>query len=116
MLIKKNGRPVRTMQNTQQGGVGELLLHDITTPESLPKNLRVLSIITLKTGEAVGHHTHHGESEIYHCLSGEGLAFDMGQEVMITPGDTVVTPNGEAHGIRNTGLDDLVVLAVVVHE
>ena len=113
MLITKSGRPIRRLKNVQ-GGSGEITLHDLATPETLPANLRVLSYITLKPGESVGNHRHQDETEIYHCIEGEGLVQVCSVETEIRPGDTVVIPPGGLHGIRNTGLIDLTVLAVVV--
>ncbi len=115
MLITESGRPVRRLRNVQ-GGSGEITLHDLATPETLPKNIRVLSYITLKPGESVGDHHHTGEAELYHCISGEGLVSDGGEETVMAPGDTVVLPAGRMHGLKNNGLSDLVVLALVVRD
>ena len=115
MLIKQSARPVRTMKNVMDGN-GELTLHDLTTPETLPDNLRVLCVISLKPGEAVGHHTHTVETEVYHCLKGEGVVHDNGKDVLVYPGDTVVAPSGTVHGIKNTSLSDFELLAIVVHD
>ena len=115
MLIKASGRPIRTLKNVR-GGNEEVKLHDLTTPETLPKNLRILSYVTLKPGESVGNHHHADETEIYHCMSGEGQVLDGTDMDEISPGDTVVLPAGTEHSITNAGLSDLVVLAVVVKE
>lgn len=112
MLIRESGRPVRRLKNVR-GGSGEITLHDLATPETLPKTLRVLAYITLKPGESIGDHRHESEAEVYHCIRGEGLVADGGETDEITPGDTVVLPAGTMHGLRNTGLSDLEVLAVV---
>jgi|APSaa5957512622_1039677.scaffolds.fasta_scaffold92041_1 quercetin dioxygenase-like cupin family protein len=115
MLVKSNGRPMRIMKSVK-GGIGEVMLHDITTPETLPKNMRVLTYVTLKTGESVGKHIHDDESELYHCIDGEGTVVIDGRKFNINQGDTVITSSGQEHSIKNTGLSDLVVLAVVVHD
>ncbi len=115
MLITASGRPVRTVKNVR-GGNGELTMHDLATPETLPKSLRILSFLTLKPGESVGDHSHTDEAEVYHCIRGEGWIRDGKEEVAVAPGDTVVVPAGTTHGIKNMGLEDLVVLALVVHD
>jgi len=115
MLIKASGRPIRTLKNVR-GGNQEVKLHDLATPETLPQNLRILSYVTLKPGESVGNHHHVDETEIYHCIRGEGQVLDGTELVEISPGDTVVLPAGTEHGIINTEISDLVVLAVVVRE
>ncbi|MEX1307772.1 MAG: cupin domain-containing protein [Eubacteriales bacterium] len=115
MLIKEGGRPVRRLKNVQ-GGSGEITLHDLATPETLPKNIRVLSYITLKPGESVGEHRHASEAEVYHCIQGEGQVLDGDERIEVSPGDTVVLPSGTLHGLKNMGLSDLVILAVVVRD
>ncbi len=115
MLITASGRPIRMVKNVR-GGDGELQMHDLATPETLPKNIRILSFLTLKPGESVGYHSHADEDEVYHCISGQGWVRDGSEEVEMAPGDTVVLPAGTMHGMKNLGLEDLVVLALVVHD
>ena len=115
MLITKSGRPIRRLKNVQ-GGSGEITLHDLATPETLPKNIRVLSYITLRPGESVGDHHHGSEAEVYHCIQGEGQVRDGDGRIEVAPGDTVVLPAGTLHGLRNMGLSDLVILALVVRD
>jgi mannose-6-phosphate isomerase-like protein (cupin superfamily) len=46
-------------------------------------------------------------------LSGSGLFTDDGIECEATPGDMLLTLQGHRHGLRNTGNEPLVFLAIV---
>lgn len=58
-------------------------------------------------------HTHAGQDKVYHVLSGEGCFLLEDREIEMEPGLMLVAPEGVAHGIRNTGPDRLIVLAVL---
>ena len=58
-------------------------------------------------------HAHEGMDKVYHVLQGSGaFLLEDGEEPM-TEGTMLVAPDGVPHGIRNTGDDRLVVLAVL---
>ena len=59
-------------------------------------------------------HVHEGESETYYFLSGEGLYSDNGTEISVSGGDVTFTPDGEGHGIKNTGPEDLHFMVLIV--
>lgn len=73
---------------------------------------RVLTL-TLPVGASIGLHTHTGNCEIIHVLSGSGICRDDGVEVPLAAGMTHYCPEGHSHGIRNTGAEPLVLLAVL---
>jgi mannose-6-phosphate isomerase-like protein (cupin superfamily) len=58
-------------------------------------------------------HAHAGTDKVYHVLAGRGLVLLAGREVPVEPGVMLVAPEGVPHGIRNTGSERLVVLAVL---
>jgi mannose-6-phosphate isomerase-like protein (cupin superfamily) len=58
-------------------------------------------------------HAHRGIDKVYHVLAGSGLFLLEGREVPMAPGVMLVAPDGVPHGIRNTGRERLVVLAVL---
>jgi mannose-6-phosphate isomerase-like protein (cupin superfamily) len=58
-------------------------------------------------------HTHEGQDKVYHVLSGSGrFVLDDG-ELDMDAGAMLIAPEGVAHGIRNTGAERLVVLAIL---
>lgn len=58
-------------------------------------------------------HAHGGLDKVYHVLAGSGLFLLEGREVEMEPGVMLVAPEGVSHGIRNTGGERLVVLAIL---
>jgi mannose-6-phosphate isomerase-like protein (cupin superfamily) len=51
--------------------------------------------------------------KVYHVLAGEGLFLLEGRELPMAAGTMLVAPQGVPHGIRNTGRERLLVLAVL---
>ena len=51
--------------------------------------------------------------KMYYVLEGEGLFLLEGRELPATAGDLLVAPEGVPHGVRNTGLARLLLLAVL---
>lgn len=67
----------------------------------------------LEPGASIGMHIHETGSEIVYVIQGTGRAnFDGGEEIL-RPGVCHYCPKGHAHGIRNDGMEDLVIFAAV---
>jgi quercetin dioxygenase-like cupin family protein len=58
-------------------------------------------------------HAHPGTDKVYHVLAGRGLFLLEGRDAPMEPGVMLIAPDGVPHGIRNTGAERLVVLAVL---
>ncbi len=58
-------------------------------------------------------HSHAGMDKLYHVLSGQGLFLLEHREIEMQAGTLLVAPEGVPHGIRNTGTERLLVLAVL---
>ncbi|MGH0037256.1 MAG: cupin domain-containing protein [Myxococcota bacterium] len=58
-------------------------------------------------------HAHEGMDKVYQVLEGTGLFLLEERELPMAPGDMLVAPEGVPHGIRNTGAERLVVLAIL---
>jgi mannose-6-phosphate isomerase-like protein (cupin superfamily) len=58
-------------------------------------------------------HAHAGQDKVYSVVSGRGVCLLEGREVALEPGVLLVAPEGVPHGIRNTGAQRLVVLAIL---
>jgi mannose-6-phosphate isomerase-like protein (cupin superfamily) len=58
-------------------------------------------------------HAHAGTDKVYYVLAGEGLFLLDGRELPMRGGGMLVAPAGVPHGIRNTGAERLVVLAIL---
>jgi mannose-6-phosphate isomerase-like protein (cupin superfamily) len=58
-------------------------------------------------------HAHAGMDKVYHVVSGRGVFVLEGRELPMEAGVLLVAPQGVPHGIRNTGGERLVVLAIL---
>jgi mannose-6-phosphate isomerase-like protein (cupin superfamily) len=58
-------------------------------------------------------HDHAGMDKMYYVLEGRGLFLLEGRELSMEAGDMLIAPEGVPHGVRNTGRERLLVLAVI---
>jgi mannose-6-phosphate isomerase-like protein (cupin superfamily) len=66
-----------------------------------------------EAGQEHGLHAHEGMDKVYQVLEGSGLLLLEGRELPLESGMMAVAPDGVPHGIRNTGSERLVVLAIL---
>jgi mannose-6-phosphate isomerase-like protein (cupin superfamily) len=64
----------------------------------------------LKPGQDQRIHTHDESDKIYVVMRGAGLFHIGGEERELDSGQAVIARPGEAHGVRNNGQQDLVLL------
>lgn len=115
-MIFKTGNMERERRESFAGGSGGgYCTHSLPPTAQIPgTRFRQVSRIELDPRAAVGDHLHAGNEEIYWILSGSGVFRDDGVDVPAHPGDMLLTLKGHRHGLRNTGTEPLVFLAVVV--
>ena len=70
--------------------------------------------VILPAGAAVDVHSHHGETETYYILTGQGVYDDNGSTCEVGPGDVTFCDDGGSHGLKNTGDTDMECLAVII--
>lgn len=58
-------------------------------------------------------HTHEGMDKVYYVVAGRGRFVLEGRELDMEAGMMLVAPEGVGHGIRNTGVERMVVLAIL---
>jgi quercetin dioxygenase-like cupin family protein len=58
-------------------------------------------------------HAHSGMDKVYHVLAGRGVFLLEGREEPMSAGTLLIAPAEVPHGIRNTGTDRLLVLAIL---
>ena len=63
----------------------------------------------LKPGSGIGYHEQK-EDEIYYVLSGHGAMTVDGKTFDVGPGTAVLTRPGSSHGLKQQGMEDLVML------
>lgn len=114
MIIKKENMP-REERSAWRGGEGAPVITHLC-PEGRPANWRFMALVDFKPGESIGEHAHSGEHELYYILKGEATVIDNGEPVIVRAGDAIVTGNGASHSIKNTGTEELSMLAIVVND
>ena len=91
-----------------KGGVGEAHVRT-----AVADGMGRILTLTLPAGSSIGLHTHTGNCEIIHVLSGCGVCHDDGMDVPLTAGMTHYCPEGHTHSIVNTGGTELKLLGVL---
>lgn len=97
-----------------RGGDGHVIIAHVLEKEQLGEHAKMYAQVTLEPGCGIGYHEHHGESEIYYILSGEGCYDDNGEKRCVKAGDVTVTPDGRGHALTNTGTENLVLMALIL--
>ena len=96
------------------GGAGHVLMEALLNEEERGEHCRIFSQVTIEPGCELGYHEHHGETEWFHILSGEGEFCDNGTWQPVRAGDVTVTPDGCGHALRNTGSVPLEFVALIL--
>ena len=73
----------------------------------------LVGLNAFEPGQAHELHAHQGMDKMYHVLEGDGVFLLEGRDLPMHAGDLLIAPDGVPHGIRNTGTDRLLVLAVL---
>lgn len=113
MIQRAEAMEVEVRQQ-MRGGNGPVEIRHILKQNQFRAKCRMFSKLVIKPGCSVGMHRHDDEEEVYYILEGEGVVDDNGVKQQIKTGDVMLTGNGEAHSIENTGNTDLVMMAVVL--
>ena len=58
-------------------------------------------------------HAHAGMDKVYQVLTGRGIFLLETEEIAMEPGVMLVAPEGVPHGVRNTGDERLVLMAIL---
>ena len=98
------------------GGNGHVIIKEILDAEQLNGKCGLYAQVTLEPGCSLGYHEHHGESETYYILQGQGEYNDNGTIRTVVPGDRTFTPSGFSHGMANNGDTDLVFMALIIYD
>lgn len=73
----------------------------------------LVGLNAFEPGQEHALHAHAGMDKVYHVLAGSGLFLLEGRELPMRAGEMLVAPEGVPHGIRNTGDERLLVLAIL---
>jgi len=73
----------------------------------------LVGLNAFEPGQEHALHSHAGMDKVYHVIAGQGLFLLESAEVPVEPGMVMTAPEGVPHGLRNTGNERLLVLAVL---
>ncbi len=98
------------------GGVGRMKLEKLLGAAEMKDKCGLFARVTLHPGDVLGYHEHHGNSECYFILSGEGEYNDNGVKRRVKAGEVTWTPDGSGHGLSNAdGKTDCVFMALIIN-
>lgn len=93
--------------------------HAIYSPNKMGKSTifrseRIMvGLNAFEPGQEHATHTHEGIDKVYHVLAGRGLFLLGDEQIPMETGLMLIAPSGVPHGIRNTGGERLLVLAIL---
>jgi mannose-6-phosphate isomerase-like protein (cupin superfamily) len=93
--------------------------HAVFNPEKMGKatifrsDRIMVGLNAFEPGQEHALHAHAGLDKVYQVVSGRGVFLLEQQEIAMEPGTMLVAPEGVPHGIRNTGSERLVVVAIL---
>jgi len=93
--------------------------HAVFAPEKMGKSTlfrsdrMLVGLNAFEPGQQHDLHAHQGMDKMYHVLEGSGLFLLEDREIPMRAGLLLMAPEGVPHGIRNTGGERLLVLAVL---
>lgn len=102
--------------NRMCDGKGYVVIQHIVDEEKVNPHCGLYAKVILEQGCSVGYHEHHGESETYYILSGEGEYNDNGVIRKVKAGDVTHTPSGYGHELINTGMQNLEFMALILKD
>lgn len=102
------------LRENMRGGQGTITIKHLFKQEELTGKARLVAEITIPPGGSIGFHQHEQEEEIYYIISGEGKVLDQDETKIVGPGDAILTGGGKGHSVENTGIQPLVMLAVIL--
>ena len=116
-MIRRSGDRKIDLRDQVRGGDGVTIQQNVLNDEAeLNGKGRTYAHIVLKPGCSMGYHEHHGETECYYILKGEAEYNDNGKMTKLWKGDVSFTDDGEGHGIKNNGAEDLEFMALILYK
>lgn len=112
-MTTKEERIVERIEGAS-GGTGIMKKEPLIDREQMGEHCGLFGQVILEPGAELGYHEHHQETETYYILSGEGIYVDNGEEVPAKAKDVFFCKDGDGHGLKNTGTEDLVFIALIL--
>ncbi len=102
-----------TVNYNKAGGYGHVDIEHLLSDEQKNGKTKMFARVIIPAGCSLGYHEHHGESETYYILKGEGEYNDNGVIKNVKAGDVTFTPSGHGHGLVNNTEQDIEFMALI---
>ena len=112
-MIRKPAE-MKTEVKQVRGGKGLVTFQHLFQQAEIKARTRLCAKLTLPPGNSIGMHRHDGEDELFVIIKGSGIIDDGTTRKPVGPGDAILTGNGEAHALENTGSDTMELLALIM--
>jgi mannose-6-phosphate isomerase-like protein (cupin superfamily) len=112
-MVLDRSRMKKETRANMRGGKGEVTLTHLGG-DALQKHCRLLAELLIPPCASIGEHEHAAETEYFIILEGEGKLNDSEKTVVVKKGDVVMTGGGGRHGIENTGIVPLKLIAAII--
>ena len=96
------------------GGEGYITKEMLISDAERGEHCKMYAKVTVPVNCEIGYNVHQGDEEGYYILSGTGIYNDNGKEMPLEPGDSFFCREGDGHGIKNTGGEDIVFVALIL--
>ena len=73
----------------------------------------LVGLNAFEPGQEHALHAHAGQDKAYVVVAGSGQFLLDGQDLPMCAGDLLIAPDGVPHGVRNTGTERLLVVAIL---
>ena len=94
-MTSANDRTVEKIEN-MCGGKGHVLIERLLGEKELDGKCGLYAKVTIEKDCTLGYHEHHGETETYYILSGEGMYDDNGKKYPVKAGDVICSLDMES--------------------
>lgn len=98
----------------RSGGVGSMHIERLLSTEEMGAHVKMYAKVTIDVGASLGYHEHHGDSESYYIIQGNGCYNDHGIKRNVSIGDITNTLDGYGHAIENIGDVPLIFMALII--
>lgn len=112
--MTSNGDRIVERIDEMCGGKGHITIERLLNEQELNGKCGLYAKVTIGPNCSLGYHEHHGETETYYMLSGEGSYNDNGTMIPAKAGDVFFCKDGDGHALENTGETDIVFMALII--
>ncbi len=112
-MIRKPAE-MKTEVKQVRSGKGQVTFQHLFQKEEITAKTRLCARLIVPPGNSIGMHRHDGEDELFVIIKGSGIIDDGTTRTPVSAGDAILTGNGEAHALENTGADTMELLALIM--